>query len=257
MSFYFGGYSLEAIYKFQIHKRIYIWNKLCRLLHIKNGYLFYQFLDKKILNCKSGAYYNIDFLVYARKIVINIFFAKKFINISYLMVRLYIYMLQIVSGVQINLYMGGVKKKLIHKLIYLNYLKQMMFKLVIFLKQIKITRMFIIFFLKSIINRDILGILNYIRKVMISINIFRRRRFLFLFHIFFKKLLYFLKLYCGLKSYKVEVNGKLGRGGAERTKKYILKSCIKDGKISNYYCYNYLQVRLILGIVSLRGYLIY
>ena len=242
-------YSIQAYY----FDKLYIWNKLRKINWKKRKKLFHE----SVKNLQVSFYYNVNALLGVQKFDIDLFYKQKFANISYFFVRLYIYIMQNICNVKINYYYMQIKKKTVLNLIFWKYFNIEIKRLSLFLKRFGVTNMFIIYFVRSVLIRDIEAVLSCIRKVLIYINRKIYRQFLFVYQVFFKKIFSFLEIYCGLRGYRIEVKGKFGRGGSGRTKKYLLYRYSKSMKSSNYYSYSYLQIKLLLGAMGLRGILLY
>lgn len=208
----------------------------------------------------SGAslrYYNTNLVLSGGEAV---HYALKFYrreSIGYFLIRWYIYILQFICNVRLSYYMtridGGCVWQVIPKQ-YIWFWFQSMSK---FLKKFRVTKMFLLFLIYAILARDVLIILKCVRKLIMKLRSYRCRFFFFMFYRFLVCALNIFSWYCGVRGFKFIFSGKFGRGGSQRSQKYIIESWLSKKVRGNYWNYNYIQVRLALGTIGLKGFLMY
>lgn len=234
-----------------------IWTRWKRLSIRKAKKKNRWIIDRNLEEFQGQFWYNINLLLSINGFDIAIFYKQKFVNVSYLVIRLYIYILQQICKLKICYYFIQIDKKMIFKLISWRYLKKLTRRLRYFLRKVKITKMFIIYFIQSVITRDIEAILCCIRKIMVVINRRAYRQFLFTLQLFFKRIWFFLELYGEIRGMQITLIGKFGRRGSGRARKYLIY--MRPYRLGNlyYYCYNYVQIRTAMGVFGLQGILFY
>lgn len=247
----------SVVYQYKLGSLIFLWNKISKLYFFNRNRVRMhdrQWDQRLTMNLY---YFNINLLLSINFETINLFYHQKFVNMSYFVVRLYMYILQQICCVKLNFYFTRIGKNKLKNYLHWGQFKKSARNLIFFLKWVRISRTFIFIFIWAVWVRDVLIILYCMRKVIISISSRGYRRFLFTIQLFLKKILTLLNLYCGLNGYKFELSGKFGRGGAQRANKYIFQTRMAADKRINYFCYNYVQIRLVLGAISLHGLLVY
>lgn len=202
-------------------------------------------------------YYNTN-LVLSGGQAIN--YALKFYrreSIGYFLIRWYIYLLQLICNVRLSYYMTRIGWEGIWQLIPKQYIWFWFHSMVKFLKRFRITKMFLLFLIYAILARDVLIILKCVRKLIMKLRSYRCRFFFFVFYSFLVRVLNIFSWYCGVRGFKFIFSGKFGRGGSQRSQKYIIESWLSKRVRGNYWNYNYIQVRLALGTIGVKGFLMY
>lgn len=178
-------------------------------------------------------------------------------QLQYLCNRIYIHLLQQICGLKMGFYVRIINKKTLQTIRWVHEVNRKDWNLWKILRRVKIAYISIYYLIWAIEIRNIDAVVITLRHILLKLKVMKSVQFLFILQLLLKKLFYILVSYCGLKSYKIEITGKISRRGLQRSNKYVLMKGLSKTTDIHMYCYKYLQVRWTLGAIGLKGLLIY
>lgn len=254
---YFFNSSFQPINWFflvKFRKLRYIWThiRVSKFFRSRNHHMVCEYISGGSLG-----YYNTNLVLSGGQAVHSALKFYRRESIGYFLIRWYIYMLQFICNVRLSYYLTRVDVGGIWQLIPKQYIWFWFHGMVKFLKKFRVTKMFLLFLIYAILSRDVLIILKCVRKLIMKLRSYRCRFFFYIFYSFLVRVLNIFSWYCGVRGFKFIFSGKFGRGGSQRSQKYIIESWLSKRVRGNYWNYNYIQIRLALGTIGVKGFLMY
>ncbi len=231
--------------------------RVCRYIR------FHKFFKLYNLNIKLFTAFNcnIGLLVYDYNYVnriMDVFFKLNLVNINYFLSRFYLSSIQTIMNLKLYCYFVRTRGYSIYERKVKKLILKKKFFILKFLKRFHLNFMFFYLLIKSIYNRNISIYLYCIRKIILTISYRSHRRFIFLTFLFFREVAELLSTHFCLESYKFVFRGKFGaKGSNRRSVRYLARGGTNFSFIERQKMYDSIQIRLLTGVLSLRGFFVF
>lgn len=173
-------------------------------------------------------------------------------GMSYVLMRWYVYMWQRMTGSCVSYYVRASDYGVQVGLLLGGYQTRAWRVMRFFLKRRRVTQRVMLLLVLGLVRRDVSFVVECVRKMILCVRGDAHRYFMFVLQGFMSQIFEATSVYSGLRSYRLEVVGKFGRGGLRRTRRYILASSRGRG-LGRTYVYSHKLARLTSGVMGIRG----